>query len=57
MKSREERVISGELRPAVATLSVSHAPFDDNEEEEVEIMMDKGWLAKRMRSNFAQRMM
>ena len=43
MKSREERVISGELRPA-ATVGISHTPFDDNEEEEVEIMMDKGCL-------------
>ena len=43
MKSREERVISGELRPA-ATVGISQSPFNDNEEEEVEIMMDKGSL-------------
>ena len=35
-------MISGELRPAVG---ISHSPFDDKEEEEeVEIMMDKGSL-------------
>ena len=36
-------MISGELRPA-AEVGISRSPFDDQEEEEVEIMMDKGSL-------------
>ena len=39
-------MISGELRPAAASVGVSQLAFDDNDEEEVEIMMDKGSLGK-----------
>ena len=43
MKSREERVISGELKPSLASAEKgkqSYSPFD--EEEEVEVLVDKG---------------
>ena len=43
MKSREERVISGELKPSLESAEKSkqsYSPFDD--EEEVEVLIDKG---------------
>lgn len=41
MKGREERVISGELKPSVNS-GGARGGFNFEEEEEIEVLVDKG---------------